>query len=175
MDDSFSVRQSVFDTAVGGGPDGLPGRLCRLLCDDLDMDAVTISLLRRGPPRRHVCHASDASALRLEALQFALGQGPCVHAATLGRPVLVGDLRDQPERPPVFLPAPRTPLPEAGALYAFPMRFRGLVLGSVGLIRQTPGALPEEEYKLCATAADAVAVVLLDDYHRLGDGPPPSP
>lgn len=173
MDDRFTVRQSVFDTAAGGGPGGLPGRLCRLLRGDLGMDAVTISLLGRSP-HQHVCYASDVTALSQEALQFALGEGPSVRAATLGRPV-VADLRGRRERRPVFRPSTRTPLPHAGVLYAFPLRFRGRVLGSVGLIRHTSGALSAEEYARCATAADAVAVVLLDDVHHLDEDSPPSP
>ncbi|GAA2656355.1 hypothetical protein GCM10010400_11700 [Streptomyces aculeolatus] len=174
MDDRFTVRQSVFDTALGGGPGGLPGRLCRLLRRDLGMDAVTISLLGRGP-HQHVCYASDVAALGLEALQFALDEGPSVRAAALGRPVVVPDLRGHRWRRPAFRPLTRTPPPETGALYAFPLRFRGRVLGAVGLIRNTPGALSEEEYERCATAAGAVAVVLLDDYRRLDGNSPPSP
>jgi hypothetical protein len=169
MDDPFTVRQSVFDTAAGGGPGGLPGRLCRLLRGDLAMDAVTISLLGHGP-HQHVCYASDAAALDLEARHFAPGEGPSVRATALGRPV-AADLRRPGERRPALRPPGRTP-PDAGALYAFPLRFRGHVLGSIGLVRHTPGALSEEEYERCAAAADAVAIVLLDDFHHLGDDPP---
>ncbi|MEO3763838.1 GAF domain-containing protein [Streptomyces sp. B8F3] len=173
MDDRFTVRQSVFDTAAGGGPGGLPGRLCRLLRGDLAMDAVTISLLGHGP-YQHVCYASDAAALDLEALHFAPGEGPSVRATTLGRPV-AADLRRHRGLWPALRPPGRTQPPDAGALYAFPLRFRGRVLGSIGLIRHTPGALSEEEYERCAAAADAVAVVLVDDFHHLGDDSPPSP
>ncbi|WBB61668.1 GAF domain-containing protein [Streptomyces sp. WMMC500] len=174
MIDRFSVRHAVFDTAVGSGPGELPGRLCRLLRTDLGMDAVTISLLSHTPYRQ-VCCASDLRALSLELLQYELGEGPSVSASALGRPVVADDLRADEGRWPVFGPRARARLPAAGALYAFPLRFRRRVLGSVGLVRRTPGALSEEEHALCAAAADAVAVVLLDDFHRLLRDPRPAP
>ncbi|WP_407562319.1 GAF domain-containing protein [Streptomyces sp. 184] len=172
MIDRFSVRQAVFDTAAGSRPGEMPGRLCRRLRTDLDVDAVTISLLSHTP-HRQVYGASDATALGLELLQFELGEGPSVDASALGRPVIADDLHGE-RRWPAFGPQARTRLPEAGALHAFPMRFGPRVLGAIGLVRYAAGTLSGDESERCATAANAVAVVLLDDFHQLGhDGRAP--
>lgn len=171
--DRFALRQSVFDTAADIGPGEPPGRLCALLRTELGMDAVAISLLTHTAYRR-MCCASDATALRLEHLQFELGEGPSVSASALGRPVIVPDLHGQERRWPAFGPSARARLPDVGALYAFPMRFRRRVMGSICMARHAPGAPTEDESERCATVAEAVAVVLLDDFRRLlhGIGPP---
>ncbi|MFW6691062.1 GAF domain-containing protein [Streptomyces sp. MAR4 CNX-425] len=166
MTDRFTVRQSVFDAVADSGPGELPGRLCRLLCAELDLDAVAISLLSHTPYRQ-VYAASDATALRVAELQFELLEGPSVRASAHGRPVVVPDLHGGDRRWPAFGARAREELPEAGAVYAFPMRFRRRVLGAVCMVRRTPGSLTGAGYERCAIAADAVAVALLDDFHRL--------
>lgn len=166
MVDRFAVRQSVFDTAADSGPGELPGRLCRLLRTELGLDAVAISLSGHTPYRQ-VYGASDAMALRLEELQSETVEGPSVRASALGRPVVVHDLHGDERCWPAFGPRAREELPDIGAVFAFPMRFRQRVLGAVCMVRRASGGLTAAEYERCATAADAVALAVLDGFHRV--------
>ena len=84
----------------------LAERICRAAVEGLEVDGAAISLLTASD-LRETLYASDATAELLEDLQFSLGEGACVDAATGGRPVLVPDMNDpaQTSRWPIYAAA----------------------------------------------------------------------
>ncbi|XIG72036.1 hypothetical protein C1N81_00535 (plasmid) [Streptomyces sp. SGAir0957] len=62
------------ERAAQGDEAGLPSRLCRALCEGLDVAGASMSLLTHTEARQ-VLGASGREALRLEELQFETGQG----------------------------------------------------------------------------------------------------
>ena len=57
------------------------------------MSGAGIMLMTGDVPRGSLCSSNDVSAL-IEDLQFTLGEGPCIDAYQLDRPVLEPDLAD---------------------------------------------------------------------------------
>ncbi len=97
---------------------------------------------------------SDRVGARLEDLQQALGEGPCIDAHEWGRPVSEPDLaRPTTARWPAFGPAAR----DAGAssLFSFPLRMGAIRVGALTLHRLTPGELSHDQH------ADALAVAMV--------------
>ncbi len=114
-----------------------------------------------------VCATDDVSA-QIEALQFSLGEGPCIDAVTSGVPVLIPDLT-QPgdvavERWPAFMEAASG----AGvqAVFALPLRIGVINVGAMDLYRVKAGDLEANQLSAALMAADAAAIALL----QLGSG-----
>ena len=67
----------------------------RLVCQAcvrlLPVDGASVSMMT-ATAARTVLYASDEVVARIEAMQFSLGEGPCVEAFETRRPVLVPDL-----------------------------------------------------------------------------------
>ncbi|MFD9972316.1 GAF domain-containing protein [Streptomyces sp. NPDC059015] len=89
----------VHDVSVAAavGRRTLPQRLCAAFTQALGAQRAALSFLPRVEQWR-LLHATDEPALRGEAAQFTLGDGPSVSAALRMRPVLVRDLRGAPCR-----------------------------------------------------------------------------
>jgi hypothetical protein len=126
-------------------------------------DSAGVSLVTRRGYRATVC-ATDDTAARIEEVQFVLGEGPCVEAATNRSPVLVADLLDHPGGPADRWPAFLDAASAAGvrAVFAFPVRIGAIALGAVDLLRSRPGDLDDGELAAALLAADALALLLLD-------------
>lgn len=100
--------------------------------------------------------ASDATAVRLEELQFTLGEGPHWEALRTGKPALAADLQDGARD--------RWPLLAAAALetgvrgmFSFPMQIGAITVGVVDLHRFEPGPLSPEAYATAETLTARVA------------------
>jgi hypothetical protein len=96
----------------------------------------------------------------IEDLQFVLGEGPCIDAFYKDRPVIEPDLA-APTTPrwPVFGPA----AVEAGAraVFGFPLRSGTIRLGALGLYRDTPGPISEDQYADALVMAEIAAEAVL--------------
>ncbi len=118
--------------------------------------------------------AADPASERLEELQFVLGEGPCVDAAAVRRPVLVPDLAAEgPSRWPAYTAA----VLEGGvcAVFAFPLQVGAAQLGVLDLFRSQPGSLTSAELGRAFRLAGDAVMVLLDGQERQrldGDGSP---
>jgi hypothetical protein len=113
--------------------------------------------------------ATDGHAQRMEDLQFALGEGPCVDASRLGRPVLVSDLaRDAAQRWPAFTPGAT----DGGvrAAFTFPLQVGAIAIGVLELYRTTVGHLTSSQLTEALAFADAAVAILLDLQDRAGSG-----
>jgi hypothetical protein len=106
--------------------------------------------------------ATDGTARALEERQVTLGEGPCLDAATLRRPVLVDDLRNPPGGSaawPGFL-SDVTSLGVRG-LFAFPLQIGAVVIGTLELYRRAPGRLSDSELGAALDTADLLGGVLV--------------
>jgi GAF domain len=126
----------------------------------LPVSGVGLALMTDDGPAGTVA-ASDDGAMRLEELQFTLGEGPCVEASRTGRPVLAPDLAGTSSR--------RWPQFSAGAdaaglraVFALPLQVGGIRLGVLDLYRDTAGELSPAELTDALTFADAATQLLLD-------------
>lgn len=145
----------------GGDEQTVARRICQACIDVLGVDGAAISLLTASVSRETLW-ASDATAQRLEDLQFGLNEGACMEAATSGRPVLVADVLDSGHtaRWPVFAAAVAEQT-LVGALFALPLTWGAVNLGVLDLYRAAPGALSRPQLRDALAAADTAALVLL--------------
>jgi hypothetical protein len=100
--------------------------------------------------------ASDATAARLDEMQFDLGEGPCWDALRLRRPVLHPDLRAAKS---TLWPTFRHAVLEqdVGALFAFPLLVGPLQVGAVDLYSRRPMTLDVEQTRRASELADKTA------------------
>jgi hypothetical protein len=140
---------------------GLAAQIGQSCVDGLDVDGGSISLMT-ATESRQTLWVSDEVAELLEDLQFSLGEGACVEAATTGRPVLVEDLHHSVEaaRWPIFAAAlaERT---QVRALFALPLQWGSIKLGVMDLYRLAAGGLSSAQYRDAITAADTAALMML--------------
>ena len=139
----------------------LAEQICRACVAGLDVDGAAISVLTAST-LRETLWASDATAELLEDLQFSLGEGPCIEAATTGRPVLVPDLSDtaRTSRWPIYAAAV-VEQAGVGAVFALPLQWGAITVGVLDLYRRAPGSLSPEQSRDALSAADAAALMLL--------------
>lgn len=144
-----------------GGGGGLARRICEEYVAGLDMDGAALSLLTASDSRETLW-ATDATADRLEDLQFTLNEGACIEAAVNGHPVLVPDLHGGADtaRWPVFAAAVAEQT-LVGALFALPLRWGVVNLGVLDLYRVSVGALSTAQQRDALAAADLAALLLL--------------
>ncbi len=140
----------------------LAEQVCKACIAGLDVDGASISLLTASVARETLW-ASDPTAQLLEDLQYSLGEGACMQAATTGFPVLVPDLHHstQVARWPIFAAAVAEQT-RVRALFALPMQFGVINLGVLDLYRATPGGLGQEQWRDGLAAADIAAVMMLE-------------
>jgi GAF domain-containing protein len=139
----------------------LPKRLCVACSDALPVDGVGLTLMMHDQPdKRVLLGASDSRAVRIEDLQFSLGEGPCVSAFVTGRPVLVPDVEatDVRVRWPIFMQ--EAAIAGIGAVFAFPLQMGAVAIGVLDCYRLRPGQLREVAEVLAVT--DAVMAALLN-------------
>ena len=118
----------------------LAERICQAAVEGLEVDGAAISLLTASTVRETL-YATDATAELLEDLQFSLGEGACVDAATSGGPVLIADMNDpaQTSRWPIYAAAV-VEQARVSAVFAFPLQWGTINLGVLDLYRRAARA-----------------------------------
>ncbi|HET6285267.1 MAG TPA: GAF and ANTAR domain-containing protein [Amycolatopsis sp.] len=144
---------------VAGRRDSWAQTVCLACVRTFDRVDAAILALRGGSHAEEVLGASDPWAADLAEAQYTVGEGPGVEAFAAGSPVLVSDLRAEQVRWPGFAQAAL----DSGvvAIFAFPLRFGAIRLGTLELIRHGPGGLTSDELRDAALAADLGAAALL--------------
>jgi hypothetical protein len=139
----------------------LAERICQACVEGLGVDGAAISLMTGGA-LRETLYASDATIDLLEDLQFSLGEGPCVDAASSGRPVLAPDLDDPDEtvRWPIYAAAVADQT-DVSAVFALPLQWGTINLGVLDLYRRAPGDLSAAQLRDALSAAEASALMLI--------------
>jgi hypothetical protein len=155
-----AARLRVLLDAAGSGERDPARALCAVCVEALPITGAGLSLITESGHVGTVAASSPLTA-RVDELQFALGEGPCVEAFRLGGPVLEPDLTaPTAARWPGFGPAAM----EVGvrAAFAFPLEVGAFRLGALNLFRDSPGALTADEIADALLLADAATRILLD-------------
>lgn len=137
-------------------------QICRACVEGVDVDGASMSLLT-AKVSRTTLWASDHTARLLEELQFSLGEGPCMQAATTGRAVMVPDLGHSGAGRgwPMFAAAVAEQT-TARALFVLPLQWGVINLGVLDLYRVTPGGLSQVQWRDVLGAAHLAAVMMLE-------------
>jgi hypothetical protein len=123
------------------------------------MSGAGIMLMSDDVALGTVCTTDEISGL-IEELQFTLGEGPCVDAYTMRRPVLEPDLAD-PEVPRWLAFSPRAVAANVRAVFGFPLQVGAVRLGALNLYRDQPGRLSDDQHADLLVMAGVAAQVVL--------------
>lgn len=153
------ILVEVTREAFASTPISLPQRLVQACAAALPVTGVGLIVMTEEGPGAMLA-ATDGPARVMEQLQFTLGEGPCVDASRLRRPVLQPDLATT--APPLW-PGFAAGALEAGirAIFAFPLQVGAVPLGVLDLYRAEVGALDRAELAEALAFADAATSVLL--------------
>src|SRR6478736_9973719 len=154
----------IADEPVLGGDKPHPGgwmqQLCRAAASELSATGAGVSLLAQNGDAS-VLAASGPDIETVEQLQFTLGEGPCLDASALGRPVLTPDLSVAARaRWPGYAPAVRGH--GIDAVFAFPLQLGGARLGAMDVYRDRTGSLSTRDLHQGLAFAEAAMSTLLD-------------
>jgi GAF domain-containing protein len=163
-----AVRAAVLAELRARTDHAVPLRLvCQACVRLLPIDGASASMMT-GTAERTMLYASDDVVAHIEALQFSLGEGPCVEAFETRRPVLVPDLAAAPAQSwPVF--AEEMIGQPVNAIFAFPLQSGAISLGAMDLYRHRTGWFSQEELAIALALVDVAAMALLS--LQLGEPP----
>lgn len=125
----------------------------------LGMSGAGIMLMSGDTPRGSLCSCNAVSTL-IEELQFGLGEGPCVDAYDLDRPVLEPNLA-HPTIPRWLAFAGPALAAGVRAIFGFPLQVGTVRLGALNLYRDEPGPLTDEQHADALVMADVAAQAVL--------------
>jgi hypothetical protein len=114
--------------------------------------------------------ATDDRALRVDELQFDLGEGPCWEALSTRRPVLNPDLGASVTPWPAFADAVRSE--NIRAIFAFPLTLGPLELGAIDLYSTAPVSLSRLQQDQTLALSTIVSRILLR--HAVGQADAPT-
>jgi hypothetical protein len=148
--------------------EGSTARLCEVAAEVTLMSGAGLMLMTGDVSRGSLC-SSNAVSAALEDLQFTLGEGPCIDAFRLDRPVLEPDLAD-PETSRWLAFSSSALRAGARAVFGFPVQLGVARLGSLNLYRDRPGALTDDQHADSLVMADvaARAVIAMQSEAPLG-------
>jgi GAF domain-containing protein len=153
-------RQRILARLVGDRAAGFETKqLCRVCAEVTAATGAGIMLMSGDVPRGSVC-TTDAVSAVIEQLQYELGEGPCVDACRLDRPVLEPCLAEPVT--PRWL-AFSGPALRAGvrAVFGFPLQVGAVRLGALNLYRDRPGPLDDDQHADALVMADVAAQTVL--------------
>ncbi|MBA3652691.1 MAG: GAF and ANTAR domain-containing protein [Actinobacteria bacterium] len=156
-----SRRLAILDQLQAAGGDLDTKRLCDVTVEITGASGAGIMLMSGDTQRGSICSTDDVSAL-IERLQYDLGEGPCVDACRLDRPVAEPDLAAPGSiRWMAFTP----PAVAAGAraVFGFPLQVGAVRLGALNLYCDEPRSLTNGQHAdallMAAIAGQAVLVM----------------
>jgi GAF domain-containing protein len=153
------LARIVQECAATPGRAVLAEALCGVCVDVLSgVDAAALTL--RGDARaEEMVGASDEWAVRIEELQYTLGEGPRVEAFDRAEPVAVPDVEAGRARWPAF--SSQAAAAGLAATHVFPLRAGGIRLGTLALYQRGPGGLSTATISDAALLADLSTHALL--------------
>jgi hypothetical protein len=161
------VRSLIAEEPARGDdkPDlgGWMQRLCRAATRELSASGVAMSVMSPEGAVTVLAASSPHNEV-IEQLQFTLGEGPCLDAYALGRPVLTSDLAGAGTRQ---WPGYASAAQEHGvrAVFAFPLLIGGARLGAMDVYREQAGSLSGPSVRQALAFAEAAMTALLDSPH----------
>lgn len=173
--DKQGLRDALGD-AVTGAPTPLAAadRLCAACVQHLGVDGASISFVGAGTMQGTFGSSSPLSRT-LDELQYTYGQGPCLDAIALHRPILVPNLNDPGED---RWPALTQAILGHGiqAVFALPVAVASTPIGALDLYRRTTGPLDDGALTGGSFAAGLAGLPLLElmtsvaDSQKAADG-----
>ncbi|MFI8565480.1 GAF and ANTAR domain-containing protein [Rhodococcus sp. NPDC078407] len=163
---------------VSTDPEEFPATaaLTRAAVDVAGVDGGAVSLLVDGAVARDLLYATDSDAVRIDELQFTVGEGPCLDAFNTDTTIAIPDLTDPAgtHRWPTFA---SDVVAELGAhsLMAVPITAHGAAVGVLELHRRTPGPYSLTQVEAARAIATALGPVILSELVPLGPSRTPSP
>jgi hypothetical protein len=158
-----AIERSVADPSLSGLAAGLQ-RICRAATSSLGLTGAAVHLITGQPEstggREAVVASSDDVSRQVGELPFEVGEGPCLDAFVLARPVIVPDLLLMgPSRWPGYMSA----LDGHGvrASYSFPLHVGAVRFGVLDLYSATARSLDADELSLALVFAKAATETLL--------------
>jgi len=116
-------------------------------------------LMSGDVPHGSLCTTDEVSTL-IERLQYDLGEGPCVDAYQLDRPVLEPDLAE-PATPRWLAFAGPALTAGVRAVFGFPLHVGAVRLGALNLYCDRPGPLGEDQHADALVMAEVAAQTIL--------------
>ncbi len=110
-------------------------------------------------PHGSLCTTDEVSTL-IERLQYDLGEGPCVDAYQLDRPVLEPDLAE-PATPRWLAFAGPALTAGVRAVFGFPLHVGAVRLGALNLYCDRPGPLRADQHADALVMAEVAAQTIL--------------
>jgi hypothetical protein len=165
----IELEPAVHDDVPGIG--GHLRRLCSTVTRTLPATWAGVSLIEDGQVGGAIA-GNDAYARELEALQFNLGEGPCVDSVHARRPVLESDLRGSGYgRWPAY--AREAYKRGARGVFAFPLQAGAVCVGALDVYQDRSQELPPQAIASALTFAELALEVLLDEHALSRDGDMP--
>lgn len=161
-------RARLLDELARGGGGDTAARLCEACRNVVGVTGAGIMLMSGELRLGSACTTGEVSGL-IEELQYALGEGPCVDAFHLDRPVSEPDLADPAV--PRWL-AFTEPAVEAGvrAIFGFPIGVGAVRMGALNLYVDRPGPLTYDQHADALVMADLAAEAVLTMQSGAPDG-----
>lgn len=128
--------------------------------DVLDMSAAGILLADDRGELEVVASTSEASRL-VEMMQLSAEAGPCIESYQSGRVVALAEIADSPLAWSAF----RDSALDQGfhAVDALPMRLRNQTIGTLNLLRTSPGLAPADDIAAAQAFADVATIGILHE------------
>lgn len=157
------VKQLMAGQSAHGEPAGMVNsleRLCRAAVHNLGVTGLAVSLMSDAGSAGVVAGADERS-VRIDELQFTLGEGPSHDAFTLRRPVLTSDLHS---REGAKWPGYSAAALESGVngVFAFPLHVGAAAFGVLNIYVGSAGPLTNQQLTMALTFAEVATEVLLD-------------
>ena len=139
----FRIYQAVGANEAGAGSMDRLEAICRACIEVLSVSGAGVMLMA-DRVHQGTLFATDSRIAKLEDLQNAAAEGPCIDSYNLARPVFAPDLAQAKGSRWPLLSA--TAL-QAGiaALFSFPLQLDDACVGALDLYRATPGPLTKRE------------------------------
>jgi GAF domain-containing protein len=128
--------------------------------DLLDATASGVLLANEDGDLELLASTSEASRL-VELMQLSADAGPCIESYLTGRTVSLADITLAPESWQRF----RDEAIEQGfaSVFAVPMRLRDTTIGTLNLLRDVPGELPDGDIVAAQAFADVATIGILHE------------
>jgi GAF domain-containing protein len=130
---------------------------CQLL---LDTTAAGIMLADDDGDLELVVSTSEAGSL-VETMQISADAGPCIESFATGRTVSLTDIREAPPEWSAF----RDSALEQGfrSVHAIPLKLRAITIGTLNLLRDDTGELPEHDLVAARALADVATIGIIQE------------
>lgn len=156
---SADRRARVLAELARAGGDLTAVRLCKVAETVTRVGGAGIMIMSGDLPAGSLCTSSAVSEA-IEDLQYTLGEGPCIDAYHLDRPVLEPDLAAPALERWLAFPAAALQV-GARAVFGFPLRVGSARLGALNLCSDEPGPLSDDQHADALVMADVAAEAVL--------------